>query len=129
MEDPKTSQASSADTFKARPQSRPNLGPLTFNRNISQILWATPYLRVQARKTQLVYRSLPPFPLYPLPFWGLWAPKLVKMGVDCKIRQQCPRNRCIQFLLQKCEIGVILSDMSRHARPTPSGLCHPGHPS
>jgi len=24
--------------------------------------------------------------------------------------------------LQKCEIGVILSDMSRHARPTPSGL-------
>jgi len=24
--------------------------------------------------------------------------------------------------LQKCEIGVILSDMSRHARPTPSVL-------
>ena len=24
--------------------------------------------------------------------------------------------------MQKCEIGVILSDMSRHARPTPSGL-------
>jgi len=24
--------------------------------------------------------------------------------------------------LQKCEIGVILSDMSRHTRPTPSGL-------
>jgi len=24
--------------------------------------------------------------------------------------------------LQKCDIGVILSDMSMHARPTPSGL-------
>ena len=40
------------------------------------------------------------------------------MGANCKIRPQWPRNRCIQLLLQKYEIGVILRDMSGHARPT-----------
>jgi len=120
MEDPKTSQASSSDT-RPRPKSRPSFGPLIFNANISPILGVTPSPRVQTRRPQLgisIPTSLSPRPL-PLPFRGCGPPpkKLVKNGANCKIRPQWPKNRCIQFLLQKCEIGVILSDMSRHARP------------
>ena len=40
-----------------------------------------------------------------------------KMGAIAKLGR-IPRNRCIQLLLQKCVIGVILTDMSGHARPT-----------
>jgi len=64
MEDPKTSRASSSDT-KPSLQSRPNLGPLTFNPNISPNLGATPFLHVQARRPQLGL-SIPAF-LSPLP--------------------------------------------------------------
>jgi len=91
----------------------------TIHTYISPILEATPFPRVQARRPQ-IYRSPPPFPLYPYRL-GAVGPKVgQKWGASCKIRPQWPKNRCIQFLLQKCEIGVILSDMFRHARPTAS---------
>ena len=84
------------------------------------------------RPDDLNYRSIDPhlpFPSTPY-LLGAVGPKVGhKLGANCNIRPQWPRNRCIQFLLQKCEIDVILSVMSWHARPTPSGLHHPGHPS
>jgi len=114
MEDPKTSQASNSDTL--------NLGPIeaqfwtpNFQPRYLPILGATPFPPVQARRPQLDLSI--PTSLSPLPYrLGAVGPKVgKKMGGQLQNLAHWPRNRCIQFLLQKCEIGVILSDMSRHA--------------
>ena len=122
MEDPKNSQASSSDTLSLGRNRGPIWDP-NFQPQHLPNFRGYPFPRVQARRPQLglsIPTSISPLPL---PFRGCGPLKMVKNGgVNCKIRPQWPINRCIQFLLQKCEIGVILSDMSRHARPTPSGL-------
>jgi len=89
----------------------PSLGPLTSNPNISPILGATPSPRVHARRTQLCLSIPTSFAFYPLPFRGCGPQSWSKMGANCKFRPQRPRDRCIQFLLEKYEIGVIWSGM------------------
>jgi len=53
MEDPKTSQASSSDTFSLGRKPGPIWDPLNFNPNVSPIVGATPFPRVQTRRPQL----------------------------------------------------------------------------
>jgi len=80
MEDPETSQVSSSDTLSLGRNRGPIWDPLIFNPNISPILGATPFTRVQARRPQLDLSIPPPFPLYSLPFRGCGPKIWSKMG-------------------------------------------------
>jgi len=129
MEDPKPSQASSSDTLSLGRNRGPIWDP-QLSAPIFPQFTGYPFSACAGQKTLI--RSIDPhLPFRSTPYrLGTVGPKVgQKWGSNCKIRPQWPRNRCIQFLLQKCEIGVILSDTSRYAQPTPFGMHHPGHPS
>jgi len=121
--------ASSRYTLRLSRRRVPIWDPLILTRNISPIFGAISSSLVQARRSHIGLSIPTSFSPVPQPFRGCGPQSWSKWGSNWKIRPQRPRNRCIQLLLQKCEIDVILSDMSRHVWPTTSGLHHPGHPS